>query len=387
MADKQLADKQSKEGKSSKWKWIAVGAVVIVGVIAAAFAFLDPFDTQFDDVEAAQMYTATEPKAAPTELDHQAVDQLLVMNWNAKFAGGRIDFFFDCHGDRVIMEESEVLEHLEGLAKKINQVDPDVLLLQEIDIDSKRAAYVDQVQWLLDHTNLNYGAYASQWRASYIPKHGLGKVNSGNAVLSKWPIENAERLALPLIEEQDAITQYFYLKRNILRAKVVVPGKKPLWVANIHTAAFAQDGTKSRQIEEFERELAKLDEQGKTFVAGGDLNTVPPGADKLKDFPDSVCEGEDFQADDYTADIGVLDGLYERYQPAIPLEKFADNNDRYQTHTTDKDGFWNRKLDYLFTNGEFVDGWGMVHQDTSTGGMETMPLSDHAPVTAVLEWQ
>jgi endonuclease/exonuclease/phosphatase family metal-dependent hydrolase len=356
--------------------------VVIVGVIAAGFAFFDPFNTQFDDVEDAELYQAGEQKAAP-----ETVDQIKVMNWNAKFAGGRIDFFFDCHGDRVIMDEAEVLAHLEGLAKKINQVDPDVLILQEIDTDSKRAAYVDQVQWLLDHTNFNYGAYASQWRSHYIPKHGIGQVDSGNAVLSKWPIEHADRLALPLIGEQDPVTQYFYLKRNILRAKVAVPDKKPLWVANIHTAAFAKDGTKARQVEAFKRELAKLDEQGKTFVAGGDLNTVPPGAKKLQNFPDSVCEGEDFQADDYTADQGVLDELYETYQAAISLEQFAQNNDLYQTHTTDKTGFWNRKLDYLFTNGEFVEGTGMVHQDESTGGMNTMELSDHAPVTVVLDWK
>jgi endonuclease/exonuclease/phosphatase family metal-dependent hydrolase len=377
MADDKVADK-----KTSKWKWVALGVVVMAGLIGAVFAFLDPLDTQFDDVEDAKLYEAKEMQPAPDE-----VDRLKVMTWNVKFAGGRIDFFFDCHGDRVIMEEAEVIGHLEGLAQKINQVDPDVLLLQEVDIDSKRAAYVDQVQWLLDHTNLNYGAYASQWRAKFIPKHGIGKVDSGNAVLSKWPIEHAERLALPLISTQDAVTQYFYLKRNILRAKVDVPGDKPLWTANIHTAAFAQDGTKDKQIRAFELELAKFSEQGKTFVAGGDLNTIPPGSKKLRDFPDTVCVDADFQADDYSREVGLLDDLYAKYEAAIPLETYEADNARFGTHSTHKDHFWNRKLDYLFTNGEFVEGTGEVHQDKATGGMETMPLSDHAPVTAVLDWE
>jgi endonuclease/exonuclease/phosphatase family metal-dependent hydrolase len=382
-----MAEKRGAHEKRSTWKGIVIGAVVIVGVVAAVFAWFDPFNTQFDDVEDAEAYRAAAHESGATPSGSGTVDQIKVMSWNVKFAGGRVDFFFDCHGDRVIMDRAEVIAHLEGLARKINQVDPDVLLFQEIDTDSKRTAYVDQVQWLLDHTNLNHGAYASQWRSSYIPKHGIGQVNSGNAVLSRWPIANAERLALGLIGEQDPVTQYFYLKRNILRARIAVPDKKPLWVANIHTAAFAKDGTKANQLDELKTELAKLDEQGKTFVAGGDLNTIPPGANKLKDFPDAVCEGEDFQADDYTADIGVLDDLYERYQPAISLERFSAGNDPYQTHTTSKDGFWNRKLDYLFTNGRFVDGSGMVHQDESTGGMATMPLSDHAPVTVVLDWQ
>jgi endonuclease/exonuclease/phosphatase family metal-dependent hydrolase len=355
--------------------------LVLANLIALPLMACDPFDTTFEDVEDAELYEAEQTQAAAEQ-----PDQITVMNWNVKFGGGRIDFFFDCHGDRVIMERAEVIEHLEGLAEKINQVDPDVLLVQELDVDSKRAAHVDQLQWLLDHTGLNHAAYASQWRSRYIPKHGLGKVDTGNAVLSRWPIKHAQRLALPLIEEQDAITRYFYLKRNILRLAVEVPGGEPLWVANIHTAAFAQDGTKAKQIREFERELAKLDEQQKTFVAGGDLNTVPPGSERLSDFPDTVCEDDDFQADDYTAEVGLLDDLYARYEPAISLERYRQENAPYTTHSTHKDSFWNRKLDYLFTNGDFVDGSGLVHQDEQTGGMATMPLSDHAPVTVVLQW-
>lgn len=370
------------ETKTSKWKWGALGVVVMAGLIGAVFAFLDPLDTQFDDIEDAKLFEASEKTPA-----REKVDRIKVMTWNVKFGGGRIDFFFDCHGDRVLMKEGEVIGHLEGLAQKINQVDPDVLLLQEIDLGSKRAAFVDQVQWLLDHTSLNYGAYASQWRAKFIPKHGLGRVDSGNAVLAKWPIAHAERLALPLISTQDPVTQYFYLKRNILRAKVAVPGDKPLWTANIHTAAFAQDGTKDKQIRAFETELAKFAEQGKTFVAGGDLNTIPPGSKKLRNFPDSVCVDEDFQADDYSKEVGLLDDLYANYEAAIPLETYGADNARFGTHSTHKDTFWNRKLDYLFTNGEFVEGSGLVHQDESTGGMKTMPLSDHAPITAVLDWK
>ena len=61
------------------------------------------------------------------------------------------------------------------------------------------------------------------------------------------------------------------------------------------------------------------------------------------------------------------------------------NNAAYFSHTTDQDGFWNRKLDYIFSNGQIVPGSGLVHQDEAHGGMATMPLSDHAPVSVELE--
>jgi len=65
------------------------------------------------------------------------------------------------------------------LAAKITAMDADILLLQEVDTDSKRSAYIDQVQWLLDNTAMNYGVYASMWEVQFVPSDGLGRVNTG----------------------------------------------------------------------------------------------------------------------------------------------------------------------------------------------------------------
>lgn len=351
-----------------------VWGFALMELLLAPVLGCDPFHTTFDDDEAPAKYQAQ--KLVDPE---PPGEELLVMTWNVKFGGGRIDFFFDCHGDRALMDEQEVLDHLEGLAGKIRQVDPDILLLQEVDVASKRCAYVDMLQWLLDNTELNYGVYASQWRADYVPSDGLGPMDSGNAIMSRWPLQDSERIALPLIDEQDALTQYFYLRRNVLKTRVAVPDAPPTWVLNVHTAAFAKDGTKKKHIDIFKANLDALDDAGQFVIAGGDLNTLPPGAPKLSDFDDSMCVGE-YEADDYSGEVGWLDPLYERYAEAIELEDYTADPDRFATHTTDKDGFWNRRLDYLFTNGSWRGG--LVHQDTATGGMETMPLSDHAPVTA-----
>lgn len=354
-----------------------VWRVALVEMLLTPLLGCDPFHVTFDDVEPAVEYQARELVDTPPP-----GDELVVMTWNVKFSGGRIDFFFDCHGDRVLMTEDEVLNNLEGLAAKIRQVDPDVLLLQEVDVDSKRVAFVDTLQWLVDHTDLNYGVYASQWRADYIPSDGLGSVDSGNAILSRWPLVDGERVALPLIDDQDALTRYFWLRRNLLRTRVELPRRGNLWVVNIHTAAFSTDGTKKKQIDRFKSELDRLDAEGQIVVAGGDLNSLPPMTDKLEGFDDSVCEGE-FEADSYAAEVGWLDGLYADYDEAIELDDYAADNTPYFSHTTDGEGFWNRRLDYLFTNASFHDG--LVHQDRSRGGMETMPLSDHAPVTATVK--
>lgn len=341
----------------------------------------DPFHTTFEDDERAVYYRASDLSAAP-----DAPGELKVMNWNIKFGGARIDFFFDCFGDRVLMSSSEVTKNLENLARKIRQVDPDILFLQEVDVNSKRSAFVDQLQWILDHTELNYAVYASQWRADFIPSDGLGAMDDGNAILSRWPLSDARRIALPLRSDQDSLTRYFYLRRNVLRARMQLGDTKVGLVA-VHADAYGNDGTKLRHIERFEQELDDMDDAGFVVIAGGDLNTLPPGSLKLSDFPDTVCTNEDFIADDYSDEQDWLSRLYKNYEPAIPLVDYQADNSRYFSHTVDGRGFWNRKLDYLFTNAMWQRGSGLVHQDKAHGGMDTMQLSDHAPLTGVLVFQ
>ena len=339
----------------------------------------DPFHTGFEAEEPAEAYQAAQLTSPP-----EAPSTLTVMTWNIKFGGARIDFFFDCFGDRVLMKKDEVINNLEGIATKIRQVDPDVVLLQEVDVNSKRSAFVDQVQWLLDHTALNYGVYASQWRADFIPSDGLGAMDSGNAILARWPLSGT-RLSLAQRSDQDGLTRYFYLQRNILRAELTLPDGPHVGIVATHTDAYGQDGTKRKHIDRFLDEAAALAAEVDVLIAGGDLNTLPRGTIQLSDFSDSVCTDEDFIADNYSAETAWLDGLYATFSPAIPLSEYAADNAPYFTHTVDGNGFWNRKLDYLFTDGTFRPGSSLVHQDRTQGGMATMPLSDHAPLSALLE--
>ena len=302
------------------------------------------------------------------------------MTYNVKFGGGRIDFFFDCHGDRVLMTESETLRNLQGIAEKIRAASPAVVFLQEVDVLSKRAAYLDQLQWLLDHSELNYAVYASQWRSDYVPSDGLGPVDSGNAILSLYPLSDVVRLALPLRGDQDALTQYFYLKRNILKARVRV-GDSSVVLLNTHTSAYSQDGTKHTQLQRFESEMTSASDEGSWVIGGGDLNAIPPGSVDTHNFADAVCEG-DYEASDYRGEEDWLAPLYERFASAIPLDDYQADNGPYFSHSTSSQIRWNRKLDYLFTNGQFLQG--LVHQDSASGGQDTMPLSDHAPISAEL---
>lgn len=343
-------------------------------------ASCDPLDAIIEEEKEEEQVVFYE---ATTKSDQTApTDSLKIASWNIKFAGGRLDFFFDCYGDRSLMETTEVETHLEGLATKINQMDADILFVQELDIDAKRSGYIDQLQYLLDFTEFNYAVYASQWKSDYVPSDGIGRINSGNAILSRYPITNTERIALPLIEEQSGFVQYFYLRRNILKGQIADAQGQAITLLNIHTAAFANDGTKQKQLDEIKAEIDQLNASGSSFVVGGDFNSLPPSSEQVNEFDDDVCpKDSEFSASDFSEETDIMLPFYE-YQPLIPLEDYAANNEDYFTFTANKDGYWNRKLDFMFTNASFKSG--LVHLNEEQGGMATMPLSDHAPLSGTL---
>ena len=366
----------------------SVSANTIIFSICLIFLGCEPLAMSWDKTEDATLYQAFRIIDPPT-----VVDTLLVMTWNIRFGASRISWFGDGCGERVLLTENEVTDALENLARKITEIDPDILILQEIDVGSKRTAYINQVQWLLDHTDLNHGAYASYWQVQFIPSEGLGRMDAGNAILSRWKLTDTERIPLPLRGDQSALTQYFYLRRNIVKVKLNLPGYDNFWVVNIHAAAFSTDETKQEHIDEFKKELDILEDAGALFLAGGDLNELPSGSDSTDYCDEDKCTGESFHSmgDDplhkegscYTEERTWLNQLYDTYQPAVQLDDYQSDNGRYYTFFTREFSwddqhsgiFGGRKLDYLFTNSTWV-------KDTDSTYQELTHLSDHVPVSA-----
>ena len=338
------------------------------------------FRTTFEEEEPALLYEASELSEAPEDLE-----ELVILNYNIKYGGARLLFFWECEGTRYNMTEAEVTVHMDAIAEFITAVDPDILLLQEVDRNSLRSTYMDQVQYLLDRTPLNYAAYASQHSVDFLPSDGMGHMDFGNATLSRWPIPEATRISLPLVDAYPGYYQYFYLKRHILDARIELPWNPDFHAVNTHLEAFSEGDTKLQQIDKFHAVLSRLDEEGAEWVAAGDLNSLPAGSERLSEFPDD-CPGM-FDPDDYSGEEDWLDGLFTDFNSAMSLEDYQADNESWYSYTGKPDLGWTRALDYVFASGEWTDGGAenYVMQDIGQGGYETLPLSDHAPVHAVLE--
>lgn len=340
----------------------------------------EPLATSFKDVEDAFMYTKSD-KVAPPLPD----STLKVMTWNIRFGIGRQPWFGDACGDNTVFRKEEVIPGLEAIVKRIKEVKPDILFLQECDIKSKRTDYIDELQYILDNTYFNYAAYVSEWKSEFIPSDGLGRMDMGLVILSPWPITDAKRINLATRGDQAGIVNYFYLHSCIITGKVKIPGFKEIPLLNIHASAFATDDTKQKHFEEFKAEMDKLNAAGEYFISGGDLNELPPGSDSTDFCYEDMCPGESFHqpGDDpqhkdgsnYTPEVTWLSPIYSAYKCAFPLNEFQQNQPAHFTHTTRPEHAWDRTLDYLFTNYRWRAGSAVTHQ-------EFTKESDHAPVSA-----
>jgi endonuclease/exonuclease/phosphatase family metal-dependent hydrolase len=358
----------------------------------------DPLN--FKREEIARFKAKTEhpaPAANPTKLK--------VMAWNVKYGACRVDFWFDFWGDRTQLSTTEVNDCLTRVAALINEYDPDVFMAEEIEVGSKRSAYVDMVQFLLENTNLRYAAFDETWDARYVPSEGVGRINLGNAIFSRYPITKAERIRQVDRTDQDALTAAFYIKRAIGRAEVDVGGRT-IAAYVVHTEAYDFDGTKQKQIQQI-YDLMK--DETMPWLLGGDFNELPPVCDekapagdpnncdgklRLSGFLDerASSKGTEYEQPPYTP--SVMKKFYDDYEPSIPLARYGvgEANQRpYFTHSVlgpdgvnddGVPGWWNRTLDYFFIRkGETWEATDVLQEPGRLGIVgDPSRLSDHAPI-------
>ena len=128
--------------------------IAVIG-ICLLLGSCDPFVGEFTSEDQPIVFTASNiTGASDGPYDGGGIK---VLTWNIRFGSGRMAFFGDSCGDAVISTNENISSTLEAIADTINQIDADIVFLQEVDIESKRTGYWDQMQFLLDNTYLNYG--------------------------------------------------------------------------------------------------------------------------------------------------------------------------------------------------------------------------------------
>ncbi len=299
---------------------------------------------------------------------------LKVMTWNVQFlAGKRYVFWHDlAQGD----DESPTLEDmafsLDEVARVIRDEQPDVVLLQELDDGAKASDYQNQLKLLQERLTDLYPCSTSafDWKADFIPDpHIFGSVGRQLATLSRYRIDQAERVQLP-VAGANFISRQFQPKNALLISHLPLSSGGHLVVLNTHLERATQpDETLPNQVKAVSKVLDKLESRGKPWLIGGDFNLLPLG--QYRRLPAA-------QRTPYSAD-SPLHLLWDKY-PMIPTNNEASGIDRshWLTHYPNDPGLNgpDRTVDYLFYSPRIKRVEARVRQD------DTLRISDHLPVIA-----
>ncbi|MCR4703361.1 MAG: endonuclease/exonuclease/phosphatase family protein [Saccharofermentans sp.] len=249
-------------------KTLLVIVLVLVVLLAALLIWLTVVEYRpeaEENVAVCQLSDATDSLSAG--------DQIKIVAWNIGYGalGDNADFFMD--GGKMVYtaDEDRVKENLNAIISEVKAQDPDILLLQEIDLNSDRSYHIDETKYF-DMPGYNNYAFANNFKVAYapFPVPPMGSINSGIATYSCYPTTSATRVSLPCPFSWPIRT--FNLKRCLLITRIPVEGGKELVIVNLHLEAYDDGEGKAAQAQMLMDILSSEASKGNYVIAGGDFN-------------------------------------------------------------------------------------------------------------------
>ena len=248
-----------------------IGIILLVVVLAAA-AFIG-------------YLTVTEyyPKAGEREVlsIRSGIDSTLpssgpirVLSWNIGYGalGDNADFFMDGGKGVNTASKDRVNENMNSILETVSREDPDIIFLQEADVNSMRSHHVNEMQMFTDKFTDMETYFAYNFKVPFVPYPipPIGTVNSGIAILSSWHQSEAVREALPCPFSWPI--RVANLKRCLLISRIPAEDGKELVLVNLHLEAYDSGEGKAAQTRQLKHLLESEAQKGNYVIAGGDFN-------------------------------------------------------------------------------------------------------------------
>ncbi|MEO1792925.1 MAG: endonuclease/exonuclease/phosphatase family protein [Cyanobacteria bacterium J06629_19] len=244
----------------------------------------------------------------------------------------------------------------------LKSVSPDVVAFQEIDFEASRSYGVNQMDAIAQSLEMNAGAIAINWDKNYLPfpswppSAHFGKIRSGQAIVSRYPIEKNSRIVLERVADESLLYKAFYLERLAQVSQISLDGQ-PLIVISVHLEAF-DEATRVSQTR-FVRSLAEEYAQTLPVIVMGDFNSA------LNRPSFVAATGETYEETQFSIkEMLASDEL-------VPAVLPSNWNGKNSTFPTDKPEY---KLDYMFYTHSTIES--VETQVLNDAGIS----SDHLPL-------
>ena len=258
-----------------------VGIILGVLVIVAAAYFVFLAVDEYRPKETEQLKISGEGTRTV-----QTGTTIRLLSWNLGYGalGDNADFFMDGGSMIYTADKKRVIENLDFDLEVIEEAQPDIICVQEIDVNSSRSYHTDEIKYLQQNSTLPalsaQSVYASNYDVSYIPIPipPLGKMYSGINVFSDYEIKEAQRLSLPCPFNWPL--RIINLKRCLEVTRFPVEGSdKEFVIINLHLEAYDNGEGKIAQTEMLKEVLDAEVSKGNYVMAVGDFNQVFSGTD------------------------------------------------------------------------------------------------------------
>ena len=198
-----------------------------------------------------------------------------VLTWNIGYGalGDNADFFMD--GGKMVNSASKerVQQNMEGIAGVLKELQPEVIFLQEVDLDSRRSHSINEQSFLEQKLTGYCDSFAANHKVLYVPYPvpPIGKVECGLTTFSQYRVVDAVRVALPCPFHYPV--RIANLKRCVMVSRIPVEGSdKYLVLVNLHLEAYDDGEGKMAQTKMLSDLLQKEVEKGNYVIAAGDFN-------------------------------------------------------------------------------------------------------------------
>lgn len=259
-------------------KWLLIIIAILVAIVFLYFIILTIVEYRPQDVEP----ITTETSLGGETKSLAVGDEVSVVTWNIGYCGlsKTADFFMD--GGKAVrsQDEKSVKNNLSAIEDTLKSLNPDVIYIQEVDVNSTRSYGIDQTKDLRTNLSEYSSAFAKNFDVLWIayPIPPMGRMLAGVQTLSKYPQTDAERIALPNPFSWPIRTGN--LKRCLLVSRTPIEGTdKELVFVNLHLEAYDSGEGKIAQTKLLSSFIQEEYEKGNYVIAGGDFNQTFSGVD------------------------------------------------------------------------------------------------------------
>lgn len=252
-------------------KYFKIAGIMLVVLLCLVVIYAIYFFTSSNRIEDNLPLEIHNNKSELLKLDKE----YSIVTYNIGFGAYSPDFSFFMDGgtESVAKSAEEVIKNTNGAVEDISLWDADFIFFQEVDIKADRSHDVNMEE-ILASQYTDYGYHlAINYDSPYILYPFLephGKSLAGMMTLSKYQMEEAERISLPITE---SLTKVLDLDRCYSVTEVPVETGEKLYLYQTHLTAYGGGPEIAEaQIKKMFADMGEKLDEGAYVICAGDFN-------------------------------------------------------------------------------------------------------------------